>query len=322
MLGDDQDPIEQLRAINPVPDPGTLPGPDSLRAQTLLKRIVAEPPAQGGRRRRRWLPPMSVLIPGMILVGGTAAAAWVLRVPDTTIRVGCYAEASLDADVIVVRSGDDPVSACRKLWQDGTLGGPTETTPPLSACTAPSGALVVLPAIGCDDPAADEFTEAGLAPERQTPDVRRVVDELVEATRDVPCADPRSTLATWREIVNASTLQGWSVTGDPDQTGCATLSVNEPAREFQLVVVQPSQDDPPVATAVEVVSRLRNEVTDQNLCLSAAEMEQRARSLLGASDPSHGEIRVLEQQFAANPDACADLALDSDERSIFILPAD
>jgi hypothetical protein len=153
------------------------------------------------RRRRRRLVMFGAA--AALLVGGTATTAYAMLKPEPVTRmsgIACFSEASLGSDAAIVElEGRDPIEVCRRLWQEGAMGG-SRKAPNLIACVYPGGALAIVPgkdpaeceAIGMRRPEAgyvdslvafDRFQQAVLARFRAQPDgcaSERVARQIVE----------------------------------------------------------------------------------------------------------------------------------------------
>ena len=235
------DPLERLRAVNPVP-PATV---ERLRPDAdLFRAIVSERPVERrpAPRRRR------VLVPGLVvssLLGGAVAYA-VLRdgVPKPQ-TVACYAEADLEAHTATKSVGSEgPLAACAEVWRRGDLGS-GGTVPPLVECVLPTGVVGVFPARAGTDVCA------GVVPRDPTtsapPPTLAEVNDRFLAFRDAvlprfletACMDPRAGSDLVRAELDRVGLADWRVrSGDfsPDRP-CATLSFRPEAQE---VVLTPS----------------------------------------------------------------------------------
>ena len=149
-MTEDIDPIEALRAANPV-DSRKLADPSgSASARALFEEITMSPqtitptPSAAGdpdvserphRRVRR-----VVLIPVIAIAGvGLAAFTWAIAPSSVTktTTVGCFSADDLNANTVVIDGGSDPIGACSAIWAKGQLGAPSQ--PLLAACVLPSG---------------------------------------------------------------------------------------------------------------------------------------------------------------------------------------
>jgi hypothetical protein len=133
----DGDPL--LPPVAPPLSPGRM----AARREQILGTLVQDKPRRLVRRRR-------ILVLAAVtaaLVGASGATAYALLRPapitQLSAGVGCFDEASLRADVAVVRpDGLAPVDRCRQVWIDehGDRRVPT-----FVACVYTSGAVAVFP---------------------------------------------------------------------------------------------------------------------------------------------------------------------------------
>ncbi len=158
------DPLERLRAVNPVPPAEVaLLQPDPV----LFDRITSAPPARRAapllrRRRGRRLVPALVVTS---LLGGAVAYALLRGEVTRPETVACFERADLSATTAVPKVGAaGPIEACADVWRRGTFGGVAEV-PPLVACVLPTGVAGVFPATG----GADVCTALNLVPITPTP---------------------------------------------------------------------------------------------------------------------------------------------------------
>ncbi len=251
------DPLDRLRAVNPVPADQLA----RLRSDPLLfRRITSDPagaparrPALAPRRRGRRLVPAILLTS---LVGG--AAAYGLLRGDVTkpLRVACYERAderSNTAVAIVDERG--PIAACADLWRDGAFGSGVEV-PALVQCVLNSGVAGVFPTA----PGEDICTRLNLAPAAATPPtiapppagdlnarLQQFRDAVFAQLLDTPCVEPRVAAATVRRELDRAGLSDWTVRGGDGRAGdgfsadrpCATLSLRPETKEVLLVPAPP-----------------------------------------------------------------------------------
>lgn len=257
------DPLERLRAVNPVP-PGevALLRPDPV----LFDRITSAPPSRTAaplpaRRRRRRLVPALV---ATSLLGG-AVAYGVLRGgvsdPET---VACYERADLQATTAVVSVGTvGPVEACAGVWRQGTFGGGTEV-PPLVACVLSTGVAAVFPATaGADVCTALNLVPIAPPPSTTTPPpptatrpppttapapgpapaadlntrILNFRDAALGQFIDAPCMAPATGAEIVRRELDRAGLGDWTVVSGAFSADrpCATLSVRPEERQVLLV---------------------------------------------------------------------------------------
>lgn len=252
---DQNDPLERLRAANPVPaQVSTLPSPDPVLFHRIASGMAEQQYARARRRRRaRRLVPVLVV---SSLLGATTAYALRRTVPAKPQSVACYEAPDLESRTEVVPvDRDGPVDACAELWRRGVLGVGGER-PPLVECVLESGVAGVFPARpgvdACrhlaDAPRPSDPATAGATDPRPVPvpppDGR--VNERFLAFRDVVlpqfldrgCIDARAGVAIVRRELDAAGLGDWVVVpgdGFSPERPCATLLFRPEAREVVLV---------------------------------------------------------------------------------------
>ena len=253
------DPLERLRAVNPVPPAEVaLLGPDPV----LFDRITAAPPVRDAvplRRRRRG----RRLVPALVatsLLGG-AVASGVLRGDVTRPEtVACFERADLEASAAVPKvKAAGPVEACADVWRRGTFGGVTEV-PPLVACVLPTGVAGVFPATA----GADVCTALNLVPSTQPPPTpaptttpapapapqptadlnTRILnfrDAVLGQFVDAPCMAPATGADIVRRELDRAGLGDWTVVSGAFSADrpCATLSLRPEERQVLLVPASP-----------------------------------------------------------------------------------
>jgi hypothetical protein len=270
--GPDRDPLELLRALNPIPAGQLDDLARSPAAQTLFVRIVASDPVthrtvirfpprpapvRPHRRRRaaRWVAVLATLSVGV------AGYALVARNPPEALAPACFAAADLEADAAVVKAGrGGPVAACAEAWASGVFGAPAPAG--LRACVLEPGAVGVFP----EAPGADVCLALGLAaapgtdgvpPSGPAPDALpgtddpAVDDERFVAFRDAVvarflgqgCLGAEPAGAIVRQELDRAGLQGWTVeapgSGFSDERPCASLSFR-PEQGMVVLVALPA----------------------------------------------------------------------------------
>lgn len=237
------DPFELLGAADPVPDASRLRLPGGV-----VDDVVAGRAPSLRHRRRRATAMLGVVTLG---VSAVAAAAFVARrQPATTISVGCYADARLDAHTaVVVTERNGAVETCAQLWRDGDIG--SGTVPPLQACVLREGAIGVFPgadnsvcaALGNNTAPAPSPEE--IAPPDGTGDIVALRSELAAVDRGVDCLAPHEARAIADGALRRHGFRGWTIEvgagangrGFDDERPCATFQVNDERREVLLVPV-------------------------------------------------------------------------------------
>ncbi len=253
------DPMERLRAVNPVPaTEAALELPDLV----LFRRIttgagVADPvvrPARRRRRARRLVPALAVAS----VLGGAAAYGLLRGEVSKPEKVACYELADLEAPTeVAFLDQRGPLAACADLWQRGELGE-GGAVPQLTECVLDSGVVGVFPATSGPEVCRQlnllplhapmpTSTAGSPAPSQPPPDVAAQFlafrDSVATHFVDAPCVDPRAGAAIVRQELDRAGLTGWSVRGGEGlasdgftaERPCATLSVRPEVREVVLV---------------------------------------------------------------------------------------
>jgi hypothetical protein len=268
---DRSDPLQRLRAANPVPivDPAAASAP---AAVALLSRLLAEEPVAAAPRRRtprrRLRARARILIPAVLLSGAAGAVGYALMNRDVSApqTVACYQRGDLGARTqVVVGDSRGPVADCSDLWAAGAFGG--TAVPPLAACVLPSGAAGVFPADRGADPCAglglEPVATTAVAPPSPPPSVSpsslpvtTVADEngrfvafrdaVLPQFLDAPCVDPAAAQAIVRQELDRAGLTNWTVRTGPGvgagfsaDRPCATLSFETTDRVVVLVPAPP-----------------------------------------------------------------------------------
>lgn len=254
------DPLEKLRAANPVPaSASAVVRPDLVLYDRILVGTVELPGrARPVRRRPRALVPALVL---SSLLGGAVAYAALTGGVSRPQSVACYESASLGARTEVVHAaGGGPVEACADLWRRGVLGAGGDA-PLLALCLLDSGVAGVFPATTGDDVCAHlglatvPSTVPPSAPPPGGPASDADVNERFLAFRDTVlpqfldarCMDPRTGAAIVRRELATAGLPGWTVVGAEGGAGdgftadrpCASLAFHPERHEVALVPAPP-----------------------------------------------------------------------------------
>ena len=248
------DPLERLRAVNPVPfSTAILTAPDAL----LFQRIVAGETAGGsvvpspGRRRARRLVP-ALLVTS--LLGGAVAYGLMRGEVSKPHAVACYEAADLEADTVVVSADEGgALAACADLWRRGVLGA-GGTVPPLAQCVLESGVAGVFPTTSAQDVCATLTlapvpTTAPPGPGPTSPPAQGDVNMRFLAFRDAVlpqfvdagCVEPGTGAAIVRRELDRAGLGDWTVRDDgfSAERPCATLSFQPERQEVVLVPAPP-----------------------------------------------------------------------------------
>lgn len=235
------DPFELLGAADSVPDASRLRLP-----RGVADDVVAGRTPSLRHRRRRTTAMIGVVVLG---VSAVAAAAFVARrQPSTTISVGCYAEAHLDADTAVVAT-EPPgaVETCAQLWREGHIG--SGSVPPLQACVLREGAIGVFPGedpsvcAGLGNNTAPAPPPEEIAPPAGTGNVDGLRTDLAAADRGVSCLEPDVARSVAEAALRRHGFRGWEIEvgggatgkGFDDERPCATFQVKEEQQVLLLV---------------------------------------------------------------------------------------
>jgi hypothetical protein len=260
----DRDPLQRLRALNPVAagQYDDLVGAPPARA--LFEQIVADDRAvrrargtgpvarprpttfrpSAGRRRSTGV---AVGAGALVLSAGVAGYAVIGRRPTAPLSVACFANADLLADTDVVPAdGRGPVAACAEIWAGGGFGAPA--APRLRACVLDSGVVGVFP----EAPGADVCLALGLAgvsaggppgsgpatsgpatsapsgPGTDADDAGAFLtfrDAVLVRFLDQACVEPGRAAAVVREELDRAGLGDWTVSPDG---GGARFTVERP----------------------------------------------------------------------------------------------
>jgi hypothetical protein len=251
---DTSDPLERLRAANPVPPAEVaLLRPDPV----LFDRITSGPPVpvtdRPRRRRARRLVPALVVTS---LVGGAVAYGLLRGDVSNPETVACFeaADPASATEVIGVEAAG-PIEACAALWRRGAFGAGREV-PPLVACVLPGGVAGVFPATAGADvctalnlvpitslpPPAPPTTVPGPAPAPPpAADLNtRIVnfrDAVLGQFLDATCLAPATAEDIVRRALDREGLGDWTIvsTGYTADRPCATLSIRPDQRQVVLV---------------------------------------------------------------------------------------
>jgi hypothetical protein len=222
------DPFDVLaRHLRSLPEVAARPSDDEL-IELIVTGAIAPPVGRRLRSpRRRRLRLLGIIAIGGLATGGGVAAALLARSGHTTrpsAGVACRERFDLHSSATVIEPTDDPVAACRDLWQRGQLptgtapGTPTGV-PTLIACLAPNGALNVLPADPGRTCADLDLATSDTAP--ITGDVLVTLRNRLSAEIDAVCVPPADAQAAAQHIVDELHITGWTFTVQ-DMTGQCT----------------------------------------------------------------------------------------------------
>lgn len=251
------DPLERLRAVNPVPPGvGVLAPPDPV----LFRRITSGEPAAARSRRSPWR--ARRLVPAFLvasMLGGAVAYAILRDGVTKPEKVACYERADVESATAVAFVGEEgPIAACAELWRRGAFESGVEV-PPLVECVLDSGVAAVFPSAPGQDvcsllnlppvtPAPTVSTTApGPGPTRAAGDVNARIlafrDAVTPQLLDAGCVGPQAATAIVRRELERAGLGDWTVRGGEGLAGdgfsperpCATASLRPDTREVVLV---------------------------------------------------------------------------------------
>lgn len=236
---DAPDPIELVRALNPV-DESQIEGHDSPTARHLLGQILAQPrrSSAGSQRRRQ------VLVWALVAALVTAFAWTLLRPITDPLGFACYAAPDLNADRVAIAADEalEP-TACAPLWANRTLtnsgivapGG----VPYLRACISPGGGLAVFPT--ADDRICDRLglPEPDPASIPAADSVRGLAESLSRRINATSCLSIDTAGTMVRDVLDSSGLADWTVATLPTtaERPCASVAVDSETRTVRLVPI-------------------------------------------------------------------------------------
>lgn len=252
------DPLERLRAVNPVPAAtATLAPPDP----ALFRRITSGEPAAARTRPSPWR--ARRLVPAFIvasLLGGTVAYALLRDGVTKPEKVACYEQADIESATETAQvDGRGPIVACAELWRREAFGAGVPVPDALTECVLDSGVVAVFPAAPGQDvcgrlnlppvtPAPTLSTTApGPGPTQAAGDVNARIlafrDAVTPQLFEAGCVDSRAAATIVRRELDRAGLGDWTVRGGEGVAGdgfsaerpCATLSLRPEIREVVLV---------------------------------------------------------------------------------------
>ena len=213
----------------------------------VLRRVLGGEVRAGlvrGRRRARF---GATLVIGLFGAGTAVGVAALVRsgqpsVPEAGIV--CRADASLEADAVVVVPADDPIAACADAWKAGRLtptsdvpATDTSGVPALVACIGTGGAVEVFP--------GDETTCGLLGLEPAAPslddEARAVValQERIAAEVHATCVSGDEIRVLLEQMLAEAALSGWTIqlTDDAPGAACVRVAVDGAARSLVVAAV-------------------------------------------------------------------------------------
>ena len=243
------DPLERLRAANPVPATVAPVRPDPVLFGAIVSGELDErPPVRSRSARRR----LRLVVPAVALTGllGGAVAYGLLRDPAPKPQsAGCYERADLEARTVVVGVGrQGPLAACAELWREGVLG-PGGDVPPLTECVLTTGVVGVFPARTTGVDVCTSLlgpTTTGIPSPTTIAPPTAEVNERFRLFReavlprfvDAACVDPGAATDIVRRELDRAGLGDWRIADAGPFTAdrpCATLGFRPEAAEVLLV---------------------------------------------------------------------------------------
>ena len=234
------DPLDLLRAANPIDDDRLLDPARSTTARTLFEHITGSPyTPPPARTPRRWRLYVGALVAASGIGGGVAWAV-TMRHPDKVLTVACYQHADLTIASVVASDGRDPVDVCRDAWRAGKVGRVTPAT--LIACVLPGGTAGVFPG---DSPTDNICERLGLTPaappttSEQTTALALVRDALSGQFQGTCLPLDQASALAQRELA-AQHLNDWTVeipSAATPERPCASIAIDEPGHRIILVPI-------------------------------------------------------------------------------------
>jgi hypothetical protein len=187
-------------------------------------------PESSQPRPRRWGMAAAVVAACVgVGAGAVVTAALDRSQVDQSALVACHPSVDEPDLSMLVRHDDDPIGACRSLWQAGRLPLLDQESPPsdpaLVLCMSEQHVLEVFPGSG-----PDVCRAVGSAPVDLPTDVadpvreldRRVVDEINPA-----CLPFDQAVEAARSLLDELGLAGWNVVAIDDGGRCALVGVSD-----------------------------------------------------------------------------------------------
>lgn len=218
---------------------------DEAKAQRMLAEIYRRSAADDDRRRRRRRRRIfGAAGAGLLIAGGATVAALTLRGGQPSVPeggIGCHSEATLESDVVVVAPGQEPVAACRQVWESGEFAellGAGQVLE-LVVCVDPvGGAINVFPGeaglcaeLGLEpaDPELDAESQAVL-------DLRARLGEEINA---LDCQPATAVAEQVEAILAESGLADWQVVfaADPETNACAKAGLDSATRSISIIEI-------------------------------------------------------------------------------------
>lgn len=235
------DPLDLLRAANPINDDRLLDPARSIAARALFEQITGSSytPTPVRTPQQRWRLYLGALI-AVGGIGGGVAWAVTIRHPDKVLTVACYQHADLTNASVVASDGRNPVDVCRDAWGAGKVGPVTPAT--LIACVLPGGTAGVFPGRNPTDNICQQLGLSPAAPpttSNQTAALTRVRDALSGQLQAMCLPLDQASVLAQHELATQQ-LNDWTVktpaTATPERP-CASLAIDEPGHRIILVPI-------------------------------------------------------------------------------------
>lgn len=238
--------FDALRRSNPIRE-DEVPGPDSPEATELLAEILETPRGSQEERslhRRNLRLALAIAAASLVAVAGTWIWVRTISIPNAIL---CYQAVDLAADTAAAPPSEQAsAEACIGVWEQQVLVNPDiaspGSVPPLSACIAENGALVVMPT---DDPMVCDqlgLAQPDPATQGEADQIRRLEQQLIEYFQSNECVPMTDALERVSELLAAHELTSWAIEGTDESADrpCASFSI-DPELETIFIIPIPSQ---------------------------------------------------------------------------------
>jgi hypothetical protein len=210
-------------------EPGT--STDELIAHITLEHHRGDGwPEAPGRRPRRWgmVAAIAAACAG-VGTGAVVTAALDRSQVDQSTLVACHPSVDEPDRSILVYHDDDPIGACRSLWEAGRLPLLDQQSPPsdpaLVLCVSEQHVLEVFPGSGpevCRAVGSEPVDLPSVVADPVHELSRRVVDEINAA-----CLPFDDAVKAARSLLDELGLAGWNVVAIDDGGRCAVVGVSD-----------------------------------------------------------------------------------------------
>jgi hypothetical protein len=180
------------------------------------------------RPRRRWSSAaLGIALCIGIGTGAVVTAAVLDRVPVENPEAGvlCHTTRDVKGSSLMASPGDDPITACAVLWNDGSLpviGEVSEgTNPPLVACAGPAGAVEVFP--GSGPGVCTSLGLAAIATDTLVGDRRTELGSRLQSEINMLCLPPREAQQAAAVLLDELGFEGWVVV-QREGEGCGLVA--------------------------------------------------------------------------------------------------